>query len=31
VRPIWDKMRRMGLTEECLDAVIEEARAQSRS
>ena len=31
VRPIWDRMRRMGLTEECVDAVIEEAKAQSRS
>jgi len=30
VKPIWDRVRQMGLTEEDVDAIIEEAKAQSR-
>ena len=31
VKPIWDRVRQMGLTEEDIDAIIKEAKAQSRS
>lgn len=30
MKPIWDRVRQMGLTEEDVDAIIEEAKAQSR-
>jgi len=30
VKPIWDRVRQMGLTEEDIDAIIEEAKAQGR-
>ncbi len=29
MKPIWTRVRRMGLTEEDIDAIIQEARAQS--
>lgn len=31
VKPIWARVRRMGLTEEDIDAVVREARAQGSS
>lgn len=31
VKPIWDRAKIMGLTEEDVDAILEEAKAQSRS
>jgi AbrB family looped-hinge helix DNA binding protein len=31
VKPIWDKVRRMGLTEETVDALIQEAKTKSSS
>ena len=30
MKPIWDRVRQMGLTEEDVDAIIKEAKAQSR-
>lgn len=31
VKPIWEKVRQLGLTEEDVDALIEEAKADRRS
>ena len=31
MKPVWNKVRKMGLAEEDIDALIEEARAQSSS
>ena len=31
MKPVWDRVRRMGLTEENINALINEARAQDRS
>jgi AbrB family looped-hinge helix DNA binding protein len=31
VKPVWDKVRQMGLTEENVDALIQEAKAKSSS
>ena len=31
VKPIWDKVRQLGLTEEDINALIEEAKTQSSS
>ena len=30
VKPVWDRVRQVGLTEEDVDAIIREAKAQSR-
>jgi AbrB family looped-hinge helix DNA binding protein len=31
MKPVWDRVRQMGLTEENINALINEARAQDRS
>lgn len=31
LKPVWDRVRRLGLTEEDITALIDEARAQDRS
>jgi hypothetical protein len=31
VKPIWDRVRRMGLTEEDVDALIQEAKTKGSS